>query len=76
MEEIFTILQADNGIILKTDDYIEVIEETDNPSEKCKDHLFLQLGKFFYGYIENAMNKELSNEVKIELNITKINTES
>lgn len=76
MKDIFTIQQADNGIILKTDDYIEVIEETDNPSCKGKDHLFLQLGKFFYGYIEYAMNQELLNEVKIELNITQINTES
>lgn len=76
MKEIFTIERADNGIILKTYEYLEVIEDTNNPSGKGKDHLFLQLGKFFYGYIENAMNEELSNEVKIELNITQINTES
>ena len=76
MKEIFTIERADNGIILKTDEYLEVIEDTNNPSCKGKGHLFLQLGKFFYDYIENAMNEELSNEVKIELNITKINTES
>lgn len=76
MKEIFTIQKADNGIILKTDDYIVVIEETDKPSGKGKDHLFLQLGKFFYGYIGYVMNQELLNEVKIELNITQINTES
>lgn len=75
MKEIFTIQQADNGIILKTDDSIEVIEETNNPSGKGEDHIFLQLGKFFYGYIKYAMNEELSNKVKIEINITQINTE-
>nr|DAH48151.1 MAG TPA: hypothetical protein [Caudoviricetes sp.] len=47
MKDIFTIQKVDNGIILKTDDYIEY-----------------------------AMNQELSSEVKIELNITQINTES
>lgn len=76
MKEIFTIERADNGIILKTEDAISVIEDTYNPSGKGKDNLFLQLGKFFYGCIEYAMNEELSNDVKIELNITQINTES
>lgn len=75
MKEIFTIQQADNGIMLKTEDTVEVIEDTYDPNGKGKDNLFRQLGKFFYSTIEYAMNEELSNEMKIELNITPINTE-
>lgn len=76
MKEVFTIHQADNGIILKTDDSIEVIEDTHNPSGKGMDNLYQRLGRYLNDLVTDAMNAELSNKVQIELNIAPINTES
>ena len=76
MKEVFTIQQADNGIILKTDDSIEVIEYTHNTSGIGDDNLILHLGNFFNSTIKYAMNAMVSNKVQIELNIAPINTES
>ena len=76
MKEVFTIQQADNGIILKTDDSIEVIEYTHNTSGIGEDNLILHLGNFFNSTIKYAMNAMESNKVQIELNISPINTES
>ena len=76
MKQVFTIQQADNGIILKTDDSIEVIEYTHNTSGIGDDNLILHLGNFFNSTIKYAMNAMVSNKVQIELNIAPINTES
>lgn len=37
MKEVLTILHADNGIIIKYDEYVEVVEYTHNADGKDKD---------------------------------------
>ncbi len=71
MKDVFTIHQADNGIMLKSDEYVEVIEDSHEPNGKGKDNLYLNLGKYLYSMIECAMNREAVNNVQVELNITK-----
>ncbi len=72
MKDLFTIHQADNGIMLKSDEYVEVIEYTHNPDGKGKDNLYLNLGRYLYSMIECAMDRETANNVQVELDITKI----
>lgn len=72
MKDVFTIHQADNGILLKSDEYSEVIEYTHNPDGNGKDNLYLNLGRYLYSMVECAMNRETANNVQVELNIKKI----
>lgn len=72
MKDVFTIHQADNGIMLKSDESVEVIENSHEPDGKGKDNLYLNLGKYLYSMIECAMNREIANNVQVELDITKI----
>ena len=72
MKDVFTIHQADNGIMLKSDEYVEVVENSHEPDGKGKDNLYLNLGRYLYSMIECAMNRDISNNVQVELNITKI----
>lgn len=72
MKDVFTIHQADNGIMLKSDEYVEVIEDCHEPDGKGKDNLYLNLEKYLYSMIECAMNREIANNVQVELDITKI----
>lgn len=72
MKDVFTIHQADNGIMLKSDEYVEVMEYTHNPDGNGKDNLYLNLGRYLYCLIECAMNREAVNNVQVELDITKI----
>lgn len=72
MKDVFTIHQADNGIMLKYDEYSQVIEYTHNPDGKGKDNLYLNLGRYLYSMIECAMDRETANNVQVELDITKI----
>lgn len=57
--------------MLKYDEYTEVVEDTHNPEGKGKDNLYQRLGKHLYCLIEGAMDAEMLNRVKVELNITK-----
>ena len=72
MKDVFTIHQADNGIMLNSDEYVEVMEDTHNADGKGKDNLYQRLGRYLYSLIKDAMNREVSNNVQVELNITKI----
>lgn len=72
MKDVFTIHQADNGIMLKSDEYVEVMEDTHNADGKGKDNLYQRLGRYLYSLIKGAMNREVSNNVQVELNITNI----
>lgn len=72
MKDLFTIHQADNGIMLKSDEYVEVIENSHEPDGKGNDNLYLNLGRYLYCVIEVAMSREEANNVQVELNITKI----
>lgn len=71
MKDVFTIHQADNGIMLKSDEYVEVMEDTHNPDGKGKDNLYQRLGRYLYSLVKGTMDEEMSNSVQVELNITK-----
>lgn len=45
MKEVLTIHHADNGIIIKYDEYVEVVEYTHNADGEGKDNLYQRLGK-------------------------------
>lgn len=69
MIDVFTIHQADNGIMLKSDEYVEVMEDTHNADGK--DNLYQRLGRYLYSLVKGTMDEEMSNSVQVELNITK-----
>lgn len=71
MKEVLTIHHADNGIIIKYDEYVEVVEYTHNPDGKGMDNLYQRLGKDFYSLVTGEMNEEMTNKVQVEINITK-----
>lgn len=71
MKDVFTIHQANNGIILKSDEYVEVMENSHEPDGKGKDNLYLSLGRYLYSLVKGTMDEEMSNSVQVELNITK-----
>ena len=71
MKDVFTIHQADNGIMLKSDEYVEVMEDTHNADGKGKDNLYQRLDRTFYDFVTNTMDAEITNKVQVEINITK-----
>lgn len=66
-----TIEQADNGMVVRTDEYVSVIENTYSAEEGRKDHLVHELGRIFFQYVNSVMDEELTNEVKVEIEINK-----
>ena len=72
MKDVFTIHQADNGIIMKYDEYSQVIEYTHNPDGNGKDNLYQRLGRYLYSLVKGTMDEENTTNVQVELNITKI----
>lgn len=71
MKDVLTIHHADNGIIIKYDEYVEVVEYTHNPDGKDKDNLYQRLGRTFYDFVTDTMDAEITNKVQVEINITK-----
>lgn len=61
---------ADNGILVNCEDWVHVIEDTHVENGADKDNLFKELGKLFYGEIECAMNRDITNTVKVKIEIT------
>lgn len=66
-----TIEQAENGMVVRTDEYVSVIENTYSAEEGRKDHLVHELGRIFFQYVNSVMDEELTNEVKVEIEINK-----
>lgn len=66
-----TIEQADNGMVVRTDEYVSVIENTHSAEEGRKDHLVHELGRIFFQYVNFVMNEELTNKVEVEIEIKK-----
>lgn len=66
-----TIEQADNGMIVRTDEYVSVIENTHSTEEGRKDNLVHELGRIFFQHVNFFMNEELTDEVKVEIEINK-----
>lgn len=71
MKTKLTIEQADNGMIVRTDEDVKVIENTHSAEEGRKDNLVHELGRIFFQYVNLVMNEELTNEVKVEIEINK-----
>ena len=71
MKEVLIILHADNGIVIKDDEYVEVVEYTHNADGEGKDNLYQRLGRYLYSLVKGTMDEEMSNSVQVELNITK-----
>ena len=46
MKDVFTIHQADNGIMLKSDEYVEVMEDTHNQIALCVRIAWKECGNF------------------------------
>ena len=66
--------QADNGMIVRTDDHVSVIENTHSTTAiSKKDNLINELGRIFFLHVSSVMNEELTNKVEVE--IDKSNTE-
>lgn len=63
--------QADNGMIVRTDDQVSVIENTHSADEGRKDNLVHELGRIFFQYVNCVMNKEITNNVEVEIEINK-----
>lgn len=66
-----TIEQADNGMVVRDDEYVSVIENTLSAEEGRKDNLIHELGRIFFQHVNFVMNEELTNEVKVEIEINK-----
>lgn len=66
-----TIEQADNGMIVRSDEYVSVIENTHSAEEGKKDHLVHELGRMFFQHVNFVMNEEITNNVEVEIEINK-----
>lgn len=67
-----TIEQAENGMVIRTDENVSVIENTHSAEEGRKDHLVHELGRIFFQHVNFVMNEEITNKVEVEIEINKI----
>ncbi len=72
MKDEFTITAADNGIMLTGEDWVQVIENTHTTDDARYDNLILELGKLLKDMIDDAMDQEITNTVKVKMKITKV----
>ena len=72
MKEILEIELADNGMIVRGEEMLDVVEDTHNADGVGKDNLQRYLGKYLLGNIKYVMDEEISNKVKVEINITSV----
>ncbi len=72
MTDELTITAADNGIMLTGEDWVQVIENTHTTDDAKYDNLILELGKLLKDMIDDAMNQEIANQVKVKIEITKV----
>lgn len=71
MTDELTITAADNGIMLTGENWVQVIENT-HTTDARYDNLILELGKLLHDMIDDAMNQEIANTVKVKIEITKV----
>lgn len=64
-----TIEQADNGMIVRTDEDVKVIENTHSADEGRKDNLVHELGRMFFQQVNYVMYKETTSKVEVEIEI-------
>lgn len=66
-----TIEQADNGMIVRENEWATVIENTYSTDKGRKDNLVHELGRIFFQHINCVMNEEITNNVEVEIEINK-----
>ena len=66
-----TIEQAENGMIVRENELVTVIENTYSADKGRKDNLVHELGRIFFQHVNLVINEELTNEVKVEIEINK-----
>ncbi len=71
MTEELTIQAADNGMLVSSDEWTAVIENTHSRNEETNDNLIAELGKIFHGIINENMNQMMANIVRVKIEITK-----
>lgn len=66
-----TIEQADNGMVVRSDEDVKVIENTYSADKGRKDNLIHELGRIFFQHVYLVMNEEITNNVEVEIEINK-----
>ena len=72
MTEEYTIQAADNGMLVSSEDWVSVIENTHNTDGVGNDNLIKELGKILHEAILHTMNSELANIVRVKIEIDKV----
>lgn len=72
MTEEYTIQAADNGMLVSTDEWVGVIENTHVDKGTGNENLIKELGKIFHDAIRYAMDSELANIVRVKIEIDKV----
>lgn len=65
---------ADNGMIVRDEDSIEVIEDVHDVDDADRANLKARLGEIFFGEIEHYMNQTCENIAKVTIKIEKDGT--
>lgn len=63
--------QADNGMVVRSDEDVTVIENTHSADEGRKDNLVHEFGRIFFQHVNFVMNEEPTNKVEVEIEINK-----
>ena len=76
MKQEYTMLieTADNGMIVRDNDRIEVIEEVHDVDDADRSNLKSRLGEIFLGEIEHYMNQTCENLAKVTIKIERNET--
>lgn len=74
MKTEMTIRDADNGMMVEGEEWATVIEDNHSKydKDKDKDNLIFCLGKIFHEEILQGMEAEMSNNIKLKIEITRI----
>lgn len=70
MTEDITIHLADNGIMMTGEEFVQVIEDTHNTDGIGHDHVIKELGKLLHDDIMCVADNELTNIIKVRIEIT------
>lgn len=77
MKQEYTMIMecADNGMIVRDEDSIEVLEEVHDVDDADRANLKNRLGEIFLGEIEHYMNQTCENLAKVTIKIEKDGTD-
>lgn len=77
MKQEYTMIMecADNGMIVRDEDSIEVLEEVHDVDDADRANLKNRLGEIFLGEIEHCMNQTCENLAKVTIKIEKDGTD-